>query len=121
MTMTVALLCLWLTDTPVIAQDRAGARDRATILSSSDPAGRTSQDRYGYSEAVSIDGTVYLSGVVVGLGDKDDTLDAAYDRAFRHIGEVLHRAGLNWRDVVDVTSFHTDRKRPVSRVLSRAA
>lgn len=104
----VALFGLLLAAGPAMAQKPIGARDRATILSSDDPAARASQDRYGYSEAVLIDGTLYLSGVVVGLGAQGDTLDAAYDRAFRHIGAILRRAGLDWRDVVDITSFHTD-------------
>lgn len=93
---------------PAKADEPPGSRDRATILSSEDSAGRAAQDRYGYSEAVLVDGTLYMSGVVVGLGPEGDTPEAAFDRAFRYIGSILDRAGMSWRDVVDITSYHTD-------------
>lgn len=93
---------------PAKAEEPTGSRDRATILPSEDRAGRAAQDRYGYSEAVLVDGTLYMSGVVVGLGPEGDTPEAAFDRAFRHIGSILDRAGMFWRDVVDITSYHTD-------------
>jgi enamine deaminase RidA (YjgF/YER057c/UK114 family) len=93
---------------PSMADEPVGARDRATILSNESKAGRAAQDQYGYSEAVLIDGTLYMSGVVVGLGPEGDTPEAAFERAFEHIGSILHRAGMSWRDVVDITSFHTD-------------
>jgi enamine deaminase RidA (YjgF/YER057c/UK114 family) len=91
---------------PAMAQE--GARDRATVLMSEAPQGRSFQDRYGYADAVVIDGTIYMSGVVVGLAGEGDTLDKAYDRAFRAMGRTLERAGAGWRDVVDITSYHTD-------------
>lgn len=91
------------------AQDRAGgARGRATVLMSENPAGRAFQESAGYADAVVIDGTAYLSGVVVGFGGGTDTLEAAYERVFARLSRTLARAGATWDDVVDMTSYHTD-------------
>lgn len=105
---SLAVLFLLLPAFPSKANEPFGSRDRATVLSSEDDAGRAAQDQYGYSEAVLIDGTLYMSGVVAGLGPEGDTPEAAFDRAFQHIGSILFRAGMSWRDVVDITSYHTD-------------
>lgn len=65
---------------------------------------------WGFAEAV-IDGDrVWLSGVVAGLG-RDETMadaEAAYDRAWRILGDVLERSGSSFDGVVDITTFHTD-------------
>jgi enamine deaminase RidA (YjgF/YER057c/UK114 family) len=34
--------------------------------------------------------------------------EAAYDRAFRGLDDVLRRAGSSFEDVVEITTFHTD-------------
>ena len=90
---------------PATAQE--GARDRATVLMSENAEERGFQVKYGFADAVVIDGTAYLSGVVVGAGPGGD-LAAGYDRAFKKLGKILERAGGSWRDVVDMTSYHTD-------------
>lgn len=83
----------------------AGSRTTAEVLYSENPQGRAFQESTGYSDAVILaDGTIYLSGVVVG-GDADE---AAFNRAYLHISSILIRAGASWEDVVDVTSYHTD-------------
>ena len=84
-----------------------GARDRATVVMPDDPRTLAFHEEYGFADAVVIDGTAYLSGVVVGPGPGGD-LAAGYDQAFRRLGKVLERAGGGWRDVVDITSYHTD-------------
>ena len=65
---------------------------------------------WGFAEAV-IDGDrVWLSGVVAGLR-QDETLadqEAAYDRAFKMLGDVLKRSGSDFDGVVELTTFHTD-------------
>jgi enamine deaminase RidA (YjgF/YER057c/UK114 family) len=85
----------------------AGERQRSTVLMSENAQGRKSQEDWGYSDAVVAGDTIYLSGIVVGQGE-GETLEAAYDRAYGHIGAILKRAGASWDDVVDITSFHTD-------------
>ncbi len=83
----------------------AGTRASAQILYSDDPHERAFQQSAGFSDAVILaDGTIYLSGIVV--GPEADT--AAYERAYRRIGAILTRAGASWDDVVDITSFHTE-------------
>lgn len=86
----------------------AQSRDRATVLMPEHPAMREYFEQAGFSEAVVIDGTAYLSGVVVRFEYDDETLETAYVRAYDRLGTILKRAGASWADVVDVTSFHTD-------------
>ena len=87
----------------------AGAQTRRaeTVLMSESEGGRAFQEKYGYSDAVIAGDTIYLSGIVVGQME-GEPLEAAYARAYSHIGRILERAGAGWEDVVDVTSFHTD-------------
>ena len=65
---------------------------------------------WGFAEAV-IDGDrVWLSGVVAGLrnGESATDAEAAYDRAWKMLGDVLERSGSSYDGVVDITTFHTD-------------
>lgn len=83
----------------------AGTRTTAEVLYSEDAEERAFQESAGFSDAVILrDGTIYLSGIVV--GPKAD--EAAFAAAYRRISNILIRAGSSWEDVVDVTSFHTD-------------
>lgn len=83
----------------------AGTRTTAEVLYSEDPQERAFQESAGYSDAVILsDGTVYLSGVVVG----PDADKASFERTYRRISDILLRAGATWEDVVDITSYHTD-------------
>lgn len=93
----------------VAAPALAGAQPRAgsTVIMAENPASRASQEHYGYADAVVAGDTIYLSGVVVGQNE-GESLEAAYDRAYRRIAAVLARAGAGWDDVVDITSYHTD-------------
>ena len=62
-----------------------------------------------YAPAVRAGDFVYLSGVVAGFPDPNDTDQAAaYARAFETIGEVLQEAGADWSHVVELETFHTD-------------
>lgn len=87
----------------------AGAQGRAqsTVIMSDDEGSRRFQEEWGYSDAVVAGDIIYLSGVVVGQRE-GEALEAAYDRAYRHIGGILRRAGASWDDVVDITSYHTE-------------
>ena len=78
-----------------------------TALLTEDPAFLKVQEAWGFADAVVAGDTIYLSGVVAGQRQGED-LDAAYARAFDAIGATLKRAGADWSDVVDMTSFHTD-------------
>jgi enamine deaminase RidA (YjgF/YER057c/UK114 family) len=65
---------------------------------------------WGFAEAV-IDGDrVWLSGVVAGLrrGETVADQEAAFDRAFKMLGDVLRRSGSSFDGVVEMTTFHTD-------------
>jgi enamine deaminase RidA (YjgF/YER057c/UK114 family) len=85
----------------------AQARRQAQVLMSENEDERRSQEEWGYSDAVIAGDTIYLSGIVVGQRE-GESLEAAYDRAYRRIGAILARAGASWDDVVDMTTFHTD-------------
>ena len=90
-----------------LALPASASAQPARVLMSEDEGERRFQEELGYADAVIVGDTVYLSGVVVSQRD-GETLEASYERAYRHIGAILARAGSGWADVVDVTSFHTD-------------
>jgi enamine deaminase RidA (YjgF/YER057c/UK114 family) len=85
----------------------AQARRQGKVIMSDDEGSRRFQEEWGYSDAVVAGDTIYLSGIVVGQRP-NETMEAAYDRAYRQIGAILRRAGASWDDVVDITSYHTD-------------
>jgi enamine deaminase RidA (YjgF/YER057c/UK114 family) len=86
----------------------AGARQDAKVIMPSDPNALKIWESWGFCDAIVVDNTVYLSGVVAAPKDGDANLEAAYTRAFERIGDILKKAGASWDDVVDITSFHTD-------------
>ena len=86
----------------------AQARANGTVLMSENPGARQSQENWGYSDAVIIGDTIYLSGIVAGTRPDEKDLTPAYERVYRQIGAILKRAGASWDDVVDMSSFHTD-------------
>jgi len=86
----------------------AQARTADTVLMSENPQARANQEQLGYSDAVIAGDTIYLSGIVVGRAPGETSLTPAFERAYRHIGRILERAGASYADIVDVTSYHTD-------------
>ena len=85
----------------------SGAKQAHEVVMPADARNREFLERYGFSEAV-IDGDrVYLSGVVAETPAGGDER-AAYDRAFRMIGDILRRSGSSWDGVLEMTTFHTD-------------
>jgi enamine deaminase RidA (YjgF/YER057c/UK114 family) len=95
-----------------------GARQDATVIMPSDPGTLKVWESWGFSDAIVVDNTVYLSGVVAGVKDGDADLQAAYTRAFDRLGAILARAGAGWDDVVDITSFHTDLKTQMPAIIA---
>ncbi len=89
------------------APAKAQSRMEAAVLMSEDEDERRFQEEWGYSDAIISDDAIYLSGVVVGQRE-GESAEAAYERAYKHIGAILARAGASWDDVVDITTFHTD-------------
>jgi enamine deaminase RidA (YjgF/YER057c/UK114 family) len=85
----------------------AQTRSQSQVLMSEDAEERRGQEEWGYADAVIAGDTIYLSGVVASQRE-GESLEAAYDRAYRHIGAILARARASWDDVVDITTFHTD-------------
>ena len=96
----------------------AGARQDGKVILSDIPGERKFQDEWGYADAVVTGDTIYLSGVVAGVHPGETDLHLAYDRAFKHIGKILERAGASWDDVVDITSFHTDLKTQMPAIVA---
>jgi enamine deaminase RidA (YjgF/YER057c/UK114 family) len=86
----------------------AQTRTPATVLMNPDERGRAGQEQLGYADAVIAGDTIYLSGIVVGQAPGLTSLEPGFERAFRHIGRILERAGAGFGDIVDMTSFHTD-------------
>ncbi len=84
------------------------ARERATVIMPTDPRGLAFQTEFGFADAVVAGDTIYLSGVVAGPVRTPADLAPTYDRAFQRIETTLKRAGADWGDVVDMTTYHTD-------------
>ncbi len=86
------------------------ARRPENIVMPEQPENRRFFTEWGFAEAV-IDGDrVWLSGVVAGLrkGETMADAEAAYDRAWKMLDDVLQRSGSSFDGVVDITTFHTD-------------
>jgi enamine deaminase RidA (YjgF/YER057c/UK114 family) len=86
------------------------ARLPENVVMPSQPEARRFFTEWGFAEAV-IDGDrIWLSGVVAGLrkGETMADQEAAYDRAFKMLDDVLNRSGSDFDGVVDITTFHTD-------------
>lgn len=86
------------------------ARPPQNVVMPERPESRRIFTEWGFAEAVVDGDRVWLSGVVAGLR-KGETLadqEAAYDRAFRMLGDVLARSGSDFDGVVELTTFHTD-------------
>jgi enamine deaminase RidA (YjgF/YER057c/UK114 family) len=103
----IRYVCILLAALGAPAAADAQARKQAQVLMSEDEGDRRFQEEWGYSDAIVVGDTIYLSGIVAAQRD-GETLEAAYDRAYRQIGAILVRAGASWDDVVDITTFHTD-------------
>ncbi len=86
------------------------ARTPDKVIMPSHPENLKIFTEWGFAEAV-IDGDrIYLSGVVAGLRPGESDQAAAFDRAFKIIGDVLARSGSSWDGVVEMTTYHTDIK-----------
>ncbi len=86
------------------------ARRPENVVVPARPEHRKIFTEWGFAEAV-IDGDrIWLSGVVAGLrrGETMADQDAAFDRAFKRLGDVLQRSGSSFDGVVEMTTFHTD-------------
>lgn len=82
-------------------------RDPAQVLMPP-PEYRAGNEQWGYAEAITHNDTIYLSGVVAGLRPGETDQSAAFERAFKQIESILKRAGSNWDNVIDMTTYHTD-------------
>lgn len=96
----------------------AGARDEAKVVMPDNPNQLKIWQDWGFSDAIVVGDTVYLSGVVAGTKDGDTNLEDAYTRAFERMGATLKKAGASWDDVVDITSFHTDLKTQMPAIVA---
>ncbi|MEM8919226.1 MAG: Rid family hydrolase [Pseudomonadota bacterium] len=85
----------------------AQAEPKQTIMPEK-PEDRTFFDQFGFSEATIHNGTVYLSGIIVGPPREGMTEEEVYDRTFAYIAKILARAGSSWDDVIDMTTYHVD-------------
>lgn len=93
-----------------LAQAPIGPAPGHIVQYSSDAELNAMQERFGWSDSVTVDGTVYVSGVIAYVLAEDKGLEPAYTRAFDELTAVLKKAGVSWADVVEVRSFHTDPK-----------
>jgi enamine deaminase RidA (YjgF/YER057c/UK114 family) len=92
------------------SQEPPYARHPENVVVPVSAEGRQELEEWGYADAV-IDGErIWLSGVVAGLrpGETMADQEAAYDRAFRRLYDVLKRAGSSFDGIVEITTYHTD-------------
>lgn len=114
-----AIIAAVLAVVPLGGPADAQARKDATVLMAESERGRQFQEEYGFSDAIVVGDTNYLSGLVAGMAPGETDLKSAYDRVYRHIGAILKRAGAGYDDIVEMTSFHTDveaQLKPMSEV-----
>jgi enamine deaminase RidA (YjgF/YER057c/UK114 family) len=104
----VALIAIIVSMLLIAAPADAQARREGTVLMSENPGAREFQENWGYSEAIIVGDSIYLSGIVVGRAPDDKDLGASYERVYSRIENILKRAGASWDDVIDIASFHTD-------------
>lgn len=90
----------------LLASGSIDDQERVVILPE-DEGSRAFFEQYGFAEAVVVGDTAWLSGVVAGEAE-GVTLEQSLDGTFRYAGMVLERAGFDWSDVVDITTYHTD-------------
>jgi enamine deaminase RidA (YjgF/YER057c/UK114 family) len=90
-----------------VSSSQDGRRTQAEVVMPTQPRARKFFEEWGFSEAIVDGDRVYLSGIVAGPRPGQDQ-SAAFDDAFRMIGQVLERAGSSWDAVLDITTFHTD-------------
>jgi enamine deaminase RidA (YjgF/YER057c/UK114 family) len=86
------------------------ARQPENIIVPVQAENRQILEEWGYADAVVDGDRIWLSGVVAGLRPNETIADqeAAYDRAFRRLDDILKRAGSSFDGVVEITTFHTD-------------
>ena len=89
-----------------------GGRQKATIIV---PEGsKQTYESWGFAPAVKVGDTVYVSGVVAGLqgeGSYEERYARGFKSALEYIETVLHEAGADLDDVIELTTFHTDLQR----------
>ncbi|WP_375688649.1 RidA family protein [Pseudooceanicola sp. LIPI14-2-Ac024] len=71
---------------------------------------RAAFETYGFSPAVKSKGFLYISGQVGARpdGTAPDSVAGQTEWALKRIQELLRIAGLDFSDLVDVTSYHVD-------------
>lgn len=71
---------------------------------------RAAFEKYGFSPAVKSKGFLFISGQVGTRpdGTAPDTIADQTTWAFKRVEELLRIAGLDFSDLVDVTSYHVD-------------
>ncbi len=93
---------------PALADNhQAQPTQKRTVMPENEGA-RAFMEEFGFSEAVIHGETVTLSGVIAGPAPDGQTREEAYDGTFQYIGKVLERAGSNWDEVIDITTYHVD-------------
>ena len=90
------------------AQEPQGARQQATVIMPENPHQRQIQEQIGWASAIVSNGIVYVSGVPAYLAPGETDMEKAFVRAFDALGETLTRVGVDWDDVVAITTYHTD-------------
>jgi len=68
------------------------------------------RDRFKYNPGVVAGDTLYIAGQV-GRDENLNILDGAqaqYVQAFENVGKVLHAAGANFDNVVEMVTYHVD-------------
>lgn len=111
--LAVGLLC-------VGAANAQGARQQSEVVVPD--SNRATYERYGYAPAIKTqDGTIYVSGVIVGLvgeGSYEERYAAGFKQALAYIDSILAEAGATLDDVIDITSYHTDMAKQIQPAIA---
>ena len=96
------------------------ARDQASVVEV--PAHQPNLDLYHFVDAYRAGGMLYVSGQVGLSRTRPNDAESQYERAFQAVGQVLAAAGLDWGDVVEITTLMVEPQKnfdTISRVKDR--
>ncbi len=76
-------------------------------------------EKHGYSAAIRSGDLLFVSGQVGSRedGSPEPDFEAQVERAFYNLKIVLDAAGCDVRDIIDVTTFHTDPEKQFDTIM----
>ena len=84
-----------------------GAKQMNKAVTYNPPGTEWMERDFQMSPEIHSGGLLWLSGVGV-LPQPGESVESAFNRGFETIQEILNAAGLDWNNVIDLTTLHVD-------------